>query len=148
MNTILLGTYEPVPTQFQLGIGIAAESDNFIAGLLCDEYQIGSADIEPYEVLILGYWTGDYCGEGWMLLRNRVTGELFENYASHCSCNGVEGQFRPTITSVAYLLSDNVSLSSDVDQKDRETIREFVRDLSMRTAAEATIRAIHANSIQ
>ena len=88
METILLGDY----------VG-----DSDIRDVLYHQYQLTMEELEKYDILAAGYWTGDYEGSGWVLVRNRVTKQLMEVHGAHCSCYGLEGQWEPTPTTVAYL---------------------------------------------
>ena len=44
------------------------------------------------------YSTGNYEGDSYVLAEK--DGKLYENYASHCSCYGLEGMWEPEETSV------------------------------------------------
>lgn len=99
---------------------------------LCKDFEVSQTEIEAtWEILIAGYWPGDYCGMAWVLLRNRSNGLLYEVNASHCSCNGIEGQFEPTTTSLAYLTSDHfqVMRDNDVPQEDKDAIKGAIAAL-------------------
>lgn len=65
------------------------------------QFQISSEAIHDAEVVLAWYGNGDYCGSAYVLfVRN---GKLWEVHASHCSCNGIEGQWDPQETSFAAL---------------------------------------------
>ncbi len=56
------------------------------------------SDIE----LLLAYYTDEnYSGDAFVLFRRG--GELFEVNGGHCSCNGLEGQWTPELTSAEAL---------------------------------------------
>jgi len=53
------------------------------------------------EILLAYYGYGSYCGASFVIYR--LDGKLYEVNGSHCSCNGLEGQWSPEETSVAAL---------------------------------------------
>lgn len=50
-------------------------------------------DIGDFKVLIACYEQGGYEGSATVILEKN--GQLYEVYAGHCSCYGLEGQFNP-----------------------------------------------------
>lgn len=54
-------------------------------------------------VLFASYGTGNYSGDAFVLFEQ--DGKLYEVNGSHCSCNGLEGQWYPEETSVEALVS-------------------------------------------
>lgn len=48
------------------------------------------------EILVAAYSYGNYSGDAFVLYR--LDGELFEVNGSHCSCYGLEGQWKPEKT--------------------------------------------------
>jgi hypothetical protein len=102
---------------------------SFAIGAVMSVYQVDSEELGPYDILIAGYWAGDYSGESWMLLRSRVCGRLFEVHASHCSCNGLEGCFDPVETTRTYLNSRHFRRPYDCDDADWEFIKQYVSRL-------------------
>lgn len=53
------------------------------------------------KVLLAWYGYGDYCGSSFVLFEKG--GQLYEVNGSHCSCNGLEGQWEPEPTTVKAL---------------------------------------------
>ena len=49
------------------------------------------------DVLLASYGTDNYTGDAFVLFRNTKDGQLYENHGSHCSCYGLEGQWKPEI---------------------------------------------------
>lgn len=105
-------------------------------------FEIEEKELDGFEVLIAyescGSWGCD--SSNWFLLRK--DGQLYENYGSHCSCNGFEEQWGPEETSVNYLLSDKFGLwtggyDDNVDGNKDAVGREIRRIL---TGTEATGR--------
>jgi hypothetical protein len=64
-------------------------------------FQISDTAIYPHEVVLAWYGNGDYCGSAYVLFVR--DGKLWEVHASHCSCNGIEGQWDPYETSLPTL---------------------------------------------
>ena len=91
-------------------------------------YDVDKSKLENLEILIALEKSDDYYSESaWWLVRDNK-GELYETYASHCSCYGFEGQFEPEHTCLEYLSSANfgVNLAS---KEELEEIFEFIRGL-------------------
>lgn len=53
------------------------------------------------EILLAWYGYGSYCGSSFVLYRDN--GKLYEVSGSHCSCDGLGGQWDPEETTVAAL---------------------------------------------
>ena len=60
---------------------------------LRQQFEIGEKDIKDEEVLVASYATPSYEGDAFILFRR--DGKLYEVNGSHCSCYGLEGQWRP-----------------------------------------------------
>jgi hypothetical protein len=98
-------------------------SDEALIETLAGEFQIEKSVFDSVEILIGKMDQDGYDGSAYFLIRNRVTGDLYEVTGGHCSCYGFEGQWEPAITSKAYLLSENYPYRSD------EAIKQFVTEL-------------------
>lgn len=61
-----------------------------------DQYSAPPDALEGAELLLAWYGYGDYRGSSFVLFRKE--GKLFEVNGSHCSCNGLEGQWEPEET--------------------------------------------------
>lgn len=59
-----------------------------------EQFDIKLAD--DIEILLAWYDTGNYEGQAFVLFR--LDGKLFEVNGSHCSCDGLEGQWEPEET--------------------------------------------------
>lgn len=57
------------------------------------------------EILLAYYGYGSYCGASFVIYRQN--GNLYEVNGSHCSCNGLEGQWEPEETTVTALRMRN-----------------------------------------
>lgn len=58
-------------------------------------------EIEDSDILLASYNIGGYEGDAFVLFRK--DGKLYEVNGSHCSCYGLEGQWRPEETDIASL---------------------------------------------
>jgi hypothetical protein len=65
-------------------------------------FDINSEQLEGVEILYACYDSGDYEGEAHVIFRKED--KLYEVNGAHCSCYGLEGQWKPEETSVAALL--------------------------------------------
>lgn len=59
-------------------------------------------DLEGAEILFAEYEQGGYEGDSTVIFRK--DGKVFETYGGHCSCNGLEGQWRPEETTIEAVL--------------------------------------------
>jgi hypothetical protein len=64
-------------------------------------FEIPDHELEDAEIIVALYSCEDYSGSALVLFRRG--GQLFEVHGSHCSCNGLEGQWEPEPTSEADL---------------------------------------------
>lgn len=62
------------------------------------EFRIKAELLAPYEVLVWFYPYEDYSGDSYLLLRHKVSRELYLNEAGHCPCYGLKDTFSPTRT--------------------------------------------------
>lgn len=91
--------------------------------------------LEKYEVLVAYESVGSYgCdSSSWILLKDKATGDLYENHASHCSCYGFEDQFEPESTTVEYLQSDKFYFCcggyDDNDEDNKKLVKEYLKTL-------------------
>jgi hypothetical protein len=72
---------------------------------LLHEFEITADEIKDLEILYASYTYEDYSGSAFVLVRSNITKELFEVHGGHCSCNGIEGQWRLEPTTVKALLA-------------------------------------------
>ncbi len=96
---------------------------------ICHEYEVKPSTLEPYEILVAGYWSGEYSGKSWILLREKTSGQPYEVCGSHCSCYGLEEQFDPKLTSAAYLRSDMFPKPDDCPNEDWAAIQKVIASL-------------------
>ena len=89
--------------------------------------------IDDYDVLVAYASNPPYEGYSYLLLRNKATGELWENSSSHCSCNGHD--FEPNISSIPYLQSDlyKTFIESEVGKEEAAKVLRFVSKLNAQT---------------
>jgi len=110
-----LGIFEDMTTQKQIQERIVSE------------FEADINDVKKYKYLVVYVDYGSYEGTGWLLMRHKETGELYENHSGHCSCYGNEGQFEPEKTTVEYLKSDKFSCY-DYGGEER-LIKEYLKKL-------------------
>lgn len=68
----------------------------------CDQYAAPTGIATDDEVLLASYDCESYEGSATVLFRR--DGKVFEVYASHCSCMGLEGQWSPGNVTAQYLV--------------------------------------------
>ena len=73
---------------------------------ITEEYRVKSKELEGIVFIARAWYSESYDEGEWYLVR-MPDGELRENEAAHCSCYGFEGQWRPSHTSLKYLLSEH-----------------------------------------
>lgn len=66
------------------------------------EYKISPDEIADIEIIYAYYSHEDYTGSSHVIFRKGK--ELFEVNGSHCSCSGLEEQWKPEKTTLAALL--------------------------------------------
>jgi len=77
---------------------------------IISNFEISKSDLDGVEILYAEYDNGNYEGSAWILFKKE--GNLYEVNGDHCSCNGLEGQWEPTFTTVkAILMRSNLSNS-------------------------------------
>lgn len=80
------------------------------------------------EILLAYYGYGSYCGASFVLYRDG--GKLYEVNGSHCSCNGLEGQWEPEETTVAALKARNGFYTEDGGNEAETKFKELLETLS------------------
>lgn len=78
-------------------------SEKDIRKKIVDDYEITDGELDKYKLLIVHKEEDSYEGYSHLLLQDKESGKLYANYASHCSCYGYEGQFKPEETTVEFL---------------------------------------------
>jgi len=82
-------------------------SDEDVYNDIVSNYDVKKEDVDKFEILIALLDGEGYEGYSFFLLKDKETGQLFENSASHCSCHGFEEQWEPKPTSMEYLMSEH-----------------------------------------
>jgi hypothetical protein len=72
-------------------LGLFEEKEN-----IAKEFQIDLSDLEGCRILFAAYKNEDYSGSALVIFER--AGKLYEVHGSHCSCNGLEGQWDPEET--------------------------------------------------
>lgn len=74
---------------------------------LMSNFEINESDLEGVRILFAAYENESY--EGYAMVIFSKDGKLYEVNGSHCSCNGLEGQWQPEETSLEALKMRNYS---------------------------------------
>ena len=98
-------------------------TDKQLKGDVCDMFACSSSEMNKYKILIAQLWSEQYEESAWFLVKNKENGQLQEVNAGHCSCYGFEGQWEPTDTSKAYILSDKFYACG----VDKERVQKYVK---------------------
>jgi hypothetical protein len=72
-----------------------------------DEFEADGEDHVPATAmdLIVAYYSyEDYAGSAFVVYRDGRDGKLYEVHGSHCSCNGLEGQWHPELVEPSEIL--------------------------------------------
>jgi hypothetical protein len=94
---------------------------------IVERYYTAKEEVDKYEFLVAYFAECGYEEWSFFLVREKATGQLFENHASHCSCYDFEGQWKPETTSVKYILSDMFS-ASDVSKEVQTWVKENLKE--------------------
>jgi hypothetical protein len=74
---------------------------------IIDHYAAPTDALKGAKLYLAWYGYGDYCGSSIVIFKK--DGKLYEVNGSHCSCNGLEGQWEPEETSWSALAKRNWS---------------------------------------
>jgi len=74
---------------------------------IANEFEINISELENCKIIFAAYTYEDYSGSALVLFMK--DGKLYEVNGSHCSCNGLEGQWQPEETFLEALKMRNVS---------------------------------------
>jgi hypothetical protein len=105
-------TSKKTPRVLALGIFAGLTTQQQIQKKIMNEFQASEEDVKKYHYMIVYTDYGSYEGTGWMLMKEKQSGKLFDNHSSHCSCFGNEGQFTPEPTNLPYLKSKQFNPST------------------------------------
>jgi hypothetical protein len=89
------------------------------------------AKYDHVEVILASYNQESYEGSAYVLFRNTKDGELYENYASHCSCFGLEeqwGEELTTLDSLKHRVTEG-NLGSNSSNPFKDEIRQVIHEL-------------------
>lgn len=97
-----------------------------------NEFQTSETDQVGVNILFALYdQEGGWDGESFVLFERN--GELFEVHGSHCSCNGLEGQWSPEKTSLPFLIQQQDELlseewrSGDFSRQKKEEFSKWIK---------------------
>ena len=94
-----------------------------------DDYQV-TEDDRPYCKIILGYYIYEsYQGDSFVLFLDSRDNKLYEVNGSHCSCYGLEDQWKPELVDLESLSHriDNGSFGKDYD--DNNTFGKELKEI-------------------
>ncbi len=89
---------------------------------ILEQFEITSKELEKCIILFASYAEGSYEGDSFVLFKKGR--DLYEVNAGHCSCYGLEGQWKPELTSWAALEQRKEGALSTYSH-DVETIKAF-----------------------
>lgn len=102
-------------TDFQVFYGFSNAEDVF------STFEVGDANIEGIEFIFAEYAGGSYEGEALVIYTQ--DGKLYEVNGSHCSCYGLEGQWKPEETLAIALMS-----RPNVPDTAKANLRQFYKN--------------------
>lgn len=88
------------------------------------EYQAPADALKGAVVHLAWYGYGDYSGDSLVIFERG--GKLFEVNGSHCSCNGLEEQWKPEETSWEALAMRKIGSYCDENHAGRNALAELV----------------------
>jgi hypothetical protein len=92
---------------------------------ITDSYHGGAEDLKGAVIHLAWYGYGSYCGSSLVIYEK--TGKLYEVNGSHCSCNGLEGQWSPEETSWSALAMRNVQGECDGSGEAQKILARLVK---------------------
>jgi len=93
------------------------------------EYEAAKEDVNKYDILIASEEREMCEGSSWFLLRDKETGNLYENHGSHCSYYGFEEQWEPEETTLKYLKSANHFYLCGFSKENKMLIMSFINNI-------------------
>lgn len=87
-------------------------------------YEAPQDALDDANVLIAWYGDGSYCGASFVLYE--CAGKLYEVNGSHCSYNGLEGQWEPEETTWEALSKRNFGVYYDGESEMNDRLKELI----------------------
>ena len=105
---------------------------------LISAYEINKEALENKRIILayesVGSWGCD--SSAYTLFKDDITGKLYENHASHCSCYGFENQWEPEEVTPEYLVhkvtNGNLFWTGGYDgnsEANIESVKKFILDM-------------------
>jgi hypothetical protein len=91
---------------------------------IIQQFEAPADALKEAEILLAWYGYGDWCGSALVLYLK--DGKLFEVNASHCSCNGLEGQWEPQETNWKALAIRDLRGEEEGSFKAHEALQSLV----------------------
>lgn len=107
---------------------------NEIKQEIINAFEIPKETLENFDVIIWDYTYECYEGSAFLLLRDKNTNKLYEVNGSHCSCYGLEGQFKleeVTKKELMFRLENNKRYGTDacwITHYFRDDLIKFLND--------------------
>jgi len=103
-------------------------------------------DIKNIRIIYAGYRYETYEGWAHVVYRNLDNGKLYIVEGSHCSCNGLEGQWSPTETTPeAIRLMFEGGWPSSAEGAERDALKQVIEELDSPGAAQAQIHDLETD---
>lgn len=91
---------------------------------IIDQFNAPKGALDNCKVLLAWYGSGSYDGCAFVLYKNN--GKLFEVNGSHCSCNGLEGQWYPEKTTWEALKNRKIDSYYDDGKEANDLLHKLV----------------------
>ena len=102
---------------------------------IASEYSATTIELQRVDVL-LAYESVGSSGcdsSAYFILRDKTTKQLFTVHASHCSCYGFEGQWRPEPVTAAQLKQEKSPMYcggyDDHEDENKQAVADFIKRL-------------------
>lgn len=90
------------------------------------EYSASEFALDGAKIYLAWYGYGSYCGSSLVIFEK--DGKLYEVNGSHCSCNGLEGQWQPEETSWGALAMRSCDSYCDSGKEAQEALEELIKE--------------------
>lgn len=104
---------------------------------IIEDYEAPANALDGATVHLAWYGYGDYCGDSLVVFERN--GHLFEVNAYHCSCYGLEGQWKPEETSWDALAIRDLRGECEGSRDAHEALQELVTKMRGNKLAASSI---------
>ena len=102
-------------------LGVFQKQEDVVKG-----FEIDPSALDGATILMAWYGYGQYDGEAFVVFER--DGKLYEVHGSHCSCNGLGGQWEPEETSWEALEMRKWSNYSDDEDKAESAMKRLIEE--------------------